>query len=51
MRDQEKLRIAESIANQDPDADPECDHRWVYKGSAKDGTAFYKCSECGEESE
>jgi len=31
--------------------DATCNHTWKLVGTANDGTAFYKCLKCGEESE
>lgn len=40
--------LQETHDNREPPQDPDDHvHDWVYKGSAKDGTTFYRCRGCG----
>ena len=47
----DNLEQAERVANTEPeDTDPiECVHVWNHYGTAKDGTAFFRCRRCKAE--
>lgn len=51
-KDERQIAAAERVANREPEDDGEgCRHHWVHRGTAPDGTVFYRCSKCKLESE
>jgi hypothetical protein len=48
--DEKAIAAAEHESLREPE-DDQCDHHWVFSGRAGDGTEFYRCSKCREESE